>query len=454
MPDPEVILVVEDDDLARRNLEHILRKEGYDVMSAANGEKAFSLLEKQDFDLVLTDLKMKQVDGLQVLDKVRETQPHTEIIMITAYATVDSAVEAMRRGAYHYLPKPYKIELVRKIVREALLKRRLYRENLDLKQTLAEMRQKDRPLLVGASDAMRKVNQLLAQVAPTDSSVLIIGETGSGKELAARTIHLLSRRKEKNFVAFNCGAFTEDLLANELFGHEKDAFTGANSQKAGLIETADHGTVFLDEIGDMPLNMQVKLLRVIEEKEVLRVGGSTPIPVDVRFLAATARDLKQDSQNGSFRADLYFRLNVVTVNLPPLAERGDDIPLLAKHFLIQKSSQSGNQIKDIDPEAMEILRQYSWPGNVRELENVIERAVVLARDEYVRPQDLPEDLLELSVQTFRRPDGAMPTLEEQEINYIRWVLDKSGWNRTKAAEVLGIDRASLWRKMKRFGIGD
>ncbi|MFH1135991.1 MAG: sigma-54 dependent transcriptional regulator [Pseudomonadota bacterium] len=454
MPDPEVILVVEDDDLARSNLEHILRKEGYEVVSAANGERAFALLERRDFDLVLTDLKMKQVDGLQVLDKVREAQPHTEVIMITAYATVDSAVEAMRRGAYHYLPKPYKIELVRKIVREALLKRRLYQENMDLRRTLAEMREKDRPLLVGSSEAMRKVNQLLAQVAPTDSSVLIIGETGVGKELAAKTIHQLSRRRDRRFVAFNCGAFTEELLANELFGHEKDAFTGAASQKAGLIEAADQGTVFLDEIGDMPLNMQVKLLRVIEEREVLRVGGTTPIPVDVRFLAATARDLRQDSRNGSFRADLYFRLNVVTVVLPPLSERAEDIPLLTRHFLIQKSAQAGKPVKDLDPEAMDALRQYSWPGNVRELENVIERAVVLARDEIVRVRDLPADLLELSIQTYRRADGNMPTLEEQEINYIRWVLEKSGWNRTKAAETLGIDRASLWRKMKRFGIGD
>ena len=452
MADKEVILVVEDDELARRNLEHILLKEGYGVVTAPNGEKAVTLIEKQDFDLILTDLKMKNVDGLEVLTRARAEQPHTEVIMITAYATVDSAVEAMRHGAYHYIPKPYKIDLVRKLVREALTKRRLYLENQELKQTLAEMKVKGRPLIVGSSEAMRRVVQLINQVAPTDSTVLIIGETGTGKELAAKTIHNQSRRHDRKFVAFNCGAFTEDLLANELFGHEKEAYTGADTKKVGLIEAADGGTVFLDEIGDMPLNMQVKLLRVLEEKEVLRVGGTTPVPVDVRFLAATARDLKQESEAGVFRLDLYYRLNVVTVNLPPLAERNEDVPLLIQHFLTQKSEQIGKEIKNIDPEAMDVLRQYSWPGNVRELENVIERAVILARDDTIMIQNLPEDLLELSVQTFRRTGPHLPTLEDQEIKYIEWVLEQTGWNKTKAAEILGIDRASLWRKLKRHGI--
>ena len=452
MSDTEAILIVEDDDMARKNLEHILRKEGYEVKAVASGEHAVALIEKQEFDLILTDLKMKQVDGMQVLKKAREELPHTEVIMITAYATVDTAVEAMRQGAYHYIPKPYKLDLVRKLVREALLKRRLYRENLTLKQTLAEIREKERPLIVGSSDPMRKVVQLIRQVAPTDSSVLIIGETGTGKELASKTIHNLSRRRDHPFVAFNCGAFTEDLLANELFGHEKDAFTGANTQKIGLIESADKGTVLLDEIGDMPLNMQVKLLRVIEEKEVLRVGGTTPIAVDVRFLAATARDLRRDSEANRFRSDLYYRLNVVTIHLPSLAERPEDIPLLIQHFINQKCESAGREIKEIEPEAMDILRHYAWPGNVRELENVIERAVILARDNTIRAHNLPEDLLSLSVQTFRPVGSRLPTLEEQEIKYIKWVLEQNAWNKTKAAQVLGIDRASLWRKLKRYGI--
>ncbi|MBW1708642.1 MAG: sigma-54-dependent Fis family transcriptional regulator [Deltaproteobacteria bacterium] len=452
MQPKETILVVEDDDLARKNLEYILTKEGHEVVSTSSGAQALSLLEKQEFNLVLTDLRMKHVDGMQVLNKVRTEQPHTEVIMITAYATVDSAVEAMRHGAYYYISKPYKIELVRKVVREALLKKSLYKENIALKEMLAEFKQKGKPLIVGTSEPICAVNKLLKQVAPADSNVLIVGETGTGKELAARTIHNLSLRKNHNFVAFNCGSFTEELLANELFGHEKDAFTGATSTKIGLIEAADKGTVFLDEIVDMPMNMQAKLLRVIEEKEVLRVGGTRPIPVNVRFLAATARDLLQEVEAGRFRQDLYYRLNVVTVRLPPLADRLDDIALLIHHFLIQKQEQIGKEIKKVDPQAMDLLLQYSWPGNVRELENIIERAMILAQGHSIRVQDLPEDLWELSIHTFRHSGSRFPTIKEQEIKYIKWVLEHTAWNKTKAAEILGINRASLWRKMKRLGL--
>jgi len=447
---PETILIVEDDDIARENLGYILSKAGYDITTVATGAKALSLLEDREFDLVLTDLKMAQVSGMQVLAKTRELYPYTEVIMITGYATVDSAVDAMRQGAYHYIPKPYKVDLVRKVVSEALLKRQLYFENQELKKSLAEC-QIDRPQLIGNSRVMRSVIKLLEQTAPSESNVLIIGETGTGKELAARTIHKLSARRDHPFVAFNCGAFTEELLSNELFGHEKDAFTGATAQKAGLIETADRGTVFLDEIGDMPLNMQVKLLRVIEEKEVLRVGATQPIPVDARFVAATARDLNRDSEANRFRRDLYYRLNVITIPLPPLADRTEDLPLLVNHFFVRKSRQAGKEIKSIDPEAMEILCQYSWPGNVRELENVIERAVVMARDSVIRRHDLPDDFLNLSVQTFRHSDHEAPvSLEQQEAKYIRWVLDQTGWNKTKAAQILRIDRVSLWRKINRY----
>ncbi len=452
MAEPETILVVEDDDLARRNLEHILKKEGYEVSSAPSGERAVALIEQREFDLIITDLKMKQVDGIQVLHKARAEQPHTEVIVITAYATVDSAVEAMREGAYHYIPKPYKIDLVRKLVREALLKKRLYLENQDLRRTLESLRDLDKPLIIGQSEPVRRLVQIIEQVAPTDANVLLVGETGTGKELAARTIHQLSPRNSQPFVAFNCGALAEELLANELFGHEKEAYTGAATTRPGLIESADGGTVFLDEISDMPLNMQVKLLRVIEEKEVLRVGGTRPVPVNVRFIAAAARDLKSESEAGRFRPDLYYRLNVVTVNLPPLAERSADIPLLVHHFLARKSARAGRQIREVDPEAMKMLREYSWPGNVRELENIIERAVVLAKDDIIRVQDLPGDLLELSVRTFRPEHAELPTLEDQEIRYIKWVLNHTAWNKTKAAEILGIDRASLWRKIKRFNL--
>ena len=328
------ILVVEDEDIARRNLEHILKKEGYAVVATNSGTKALELLRQRDFDLVLTDLKMEKVDGMQVLAKSREIQPYTEVIMITGYATVDSAVAAMKEGAYHYIAKPYKIDEIRQIVRQALMKRRLQLENLELKESLKKAQPV--PFIVGKSRAISEVLETIQQISASDTNVLIYGESGTGKELAAKAIHHLSPRSAKRFVAFNCGSFTDELMANELFGHEKGAFTGAVQEKKGLLETADGGTVFLDEIGDMPMSMQVKLLRVIQEKELLRVGGVDPLPVDVRFIAATHRDLQQDVQAGNFRQDLYYRLNVIALRLPPLTERIDDIPLLVNHFLSPK----------------------------------------------------------------------------------------------------------------------
>jgi len=448
--DQETVLVVEDEDIARKNLEHILKKMGYQVKAVNNGTKALGLLESMHFDLVITDLKMKNVDGMQVLQKTRELQPYTEVIMITGYATVDSSVQAMREGAYYYIAKPYKIDEVRKIVQEALLKRRLQLENLELKKILKE--KQDVPFLVGKSEAMSEIMKTIRQIAPADINVLILGESGTGKELVAQAIHQLSPRSAKKFIAFNCGSFTEELMANELFGHEKDAFTGATKPKAGLIKVADGGTVFLDEIGDMPLSMQVKLLRVIQEKEVLPVGGENPVPVDVRFIAATHRDLKEVVEKSHFRQDLYYRLNVIAIKPPPLTERGGDIPLLVHHFLSRKSKDMGKSIQAIDRESMDLLCQYSWPGNVRELENVIERAVALANGSEILVDNLPEYIRNLSVETYRRASSATPTLEEQEKNYILWVLDKCDWNKTKSAKIMNIDRVSLWRKMKRLGI--
>jgi len=446
----EIILVVEDEDIARENLEHILVKMGCEVISVDSGIKALNLLKIKDFDLVITDLKMKQVDGMLVLRKTKEIQPYTEVIMITGYATVDSSVQAMRDGAYYYIAKPFKIEEVRKVSKEALLKRRLRMENLKLKDTLQKFQQI--PLLVGQSEAMTEVQKTIRQIAPSDINVLIMGESGTGKELVARAIHNLSPRSGNRFIAFNCGSFTEELMANELFGHEKDAFTGATKAKAGLIKVADGGTIFLDEIGDMPLTMQVKLLRVIQEKEILPVGGENPISVDVRFIAATHRDLKEDVENGYFRQDLFYRLNVITIKPPPLTERDGDIPLLAYHFLSQKCEAMNKDIQTIDRESMELLCQYSWPGNVRELENVIERAVALENGPTICVNDLPEYINNLSVETYRRKSADLPTLEEQEQNYIKWVLERCEWNKTRAAKIMGIDRVSLWRKLKRFGI--
>jgi DNA-binding NtrC family response regulator len=449
-PAKERILLVEDEAIARRNLVHILEKEGYAVIPAAGGAEALDLLKTHIFDLVITDLKMDQVDGMAVLVHSRQRSPLTEVIMITGYATVDSAVSAMKAGAYHYIAKPIKLEAVRKIVSEALLKRRLQLENLQLKETLASTAKA--PLIIGESAAIQKVMQTIRQIAPANTNVLILGESGTGKELAARSIHQLSPRAGRPFVAFNCGSFTETLMASELFGHEKGAFTNADREKAGLLETADGGTVFLDEIGDMPPSMQVKLLRVIQEREVLRVGGVRPHPVDIRFIAATHRDLNEDVQQGHFRQDLYYRLNVIAIHLPPLSGREGDIALLANYFLALKRLAMHKNVHKIDPDALSLLCRHSWPGNVRELENVIERGVALAAGDTITTGDLPDDLRELSIETYRQPAGEVPTLIEQEQRYIRWVMEKCGGNKTQAAAVMGIDRVSLWRKLKRYGI--
>ncbi|MFO7751913.1 MAG: sigma-54 dependent transcriptional regulator [Desulfobacteraceae bacterium] len=446
----EQILVVEDENLARKNMEHILKKEGYEVIPVDSGVKAVNLLESTEFDLVITDLKMKQVDGLEILKKTKSTQPLTEVIMITGYATVDSAVTALRDGAYHYLAKPYKNHQVRRIVREALLKRQLQLENMELKHTLKKERKTSS--IIGKSPAITKIKKTISQIAPTDVNVLILGESGTGKELVARDLHEASPRSGHKMVAFNCGAFSEDLLANELFGHEKEAYTGANTTKKGLIEVADKGTVFLDEIGDMPLSMQINLLRVIQEKEMMRVGGVGSIPVDVRFIAATHRDLQREVSKRRFREDLFYRLNVVSIELPPLTKREGDIQLLAYHFLSVKTKEMQKNIKEISHEALDLLCGYSWPGNVRELENIIERAVALENDTIIHPSSLPEYITTMAIETYRHSPSRIPSLEEQEKNYIKWVLDKSGWNKTRAAKIMGIDRVSLWRKIKRYNL--
>ncbi|MDY6904735.1 MAG: sigma-54 dependent transcriptional regulator [Thermodesulfobacteriota bacterium] len=443
------ILIVEDEKIARNNLEHILKKEGYGTIAVDSGAGAIEVMQKTPVDLVLTDLKMKQVDGMAVLEKTRELQPDTEVILITGYATVNSAVEALRKGAYHYIAKPYKIDEVRKVVEEALLKRALLLENRKLRDALKSPGEV--PFILGKSQAMLEVQKTIRQIAPTDANVLILGESGTGKEMAAKAIHHLSGRSQNRFVAFNCGSLTEDLMANELFGHEKGAFTGAREQKAGLLETADGGTLFLDEVGDMPLSMQVRLLRAIQEKVFYRVGGVDPVSTDVRFIAATHRDLNNDVAAGVFRQDLFYRLNVIAIHLPSLARRDGDIPLLAHHFLTEKSKMMNKEVQSIDPEAMKMLTQYGWPGNVRELENVIERALAFQNGSMITADNLPEDIRHLAVETYRQGDGGeIPTLEEQEKRYIQWVLEKCDGNKTHAAKMMNIDRVSLWRKIKRY----
>ena len=447
---PGKILLADDEQIARENLEYILKKEGYETVAVASGAGALEELEKSDFDLVITDLRMPQVDGMQVLERAKELRPATEVLVVTGYATVHTAVEAMQKGAYHYLAKPYQNEEVRILIRKALEKRELQLRVQELQREVEATR--GFPELIGKNIKMTALKETIAQIAPTDCNVLILGETGTGKELVAKAVHHLSRRAQKRFMAINCGAFSEELLANELFGHEKEAFTGAGAMKKGLLEVASGGTFFLDEVGDMPLSMQAKLLRVIQEKTLIRVGGVNEIPVDVRILAATNKDLIREVEHGTFRQDLYYRLNVVSLTVPALVERRDDIPLLCQHFLKKFSDQQHKKIDKISRDVLEVLTDYEFPGNVRELENIIERAVTLSVGSSLEMAHLAPDLQQRRFQVQRRQKREFLTLEDNEKEYITWILEQTGGNKTKAAEILAIDRVSLWRKVKRYGL--
>jgi DNA-binding NtrC family response regulator len=444
------LLIIDDERIALRNLEHVMKKEGYEVTGTQSGPNALKLLEEQRFDVVLTDLRMEKVDGMQILKKTRELYPDTEVIMITGYATLDSAVESMKHGAFYYIAKPFRLEEVRKVVQEAAHKVRLKTENRQLREQLETYQGKIK--IITQDPTMRKLLDTARQIAPTDCNVLISGESGTGKELFARFIHLNSKRAEGPFFAINCGAFNEELLSNELFGHEKGAFTGATAMKKGLVEMASGGTLFMDEVTEMPPSMQVKLLRVIQEREVLRVGGTEALSVDVRFVAATNRDIHDSMKTGVFRQDLYFRLNVVSLRIPPLAERKDDIPLLCYYFLKKYNLLMKKEVTELSEDVIALLLNYDFPGNVRELENIIERGVALTNGGVIETGHLPEDLRELSIKTFRKKEGKIPSLEEQEEAYIKWVLGEVGGNKTLAAQILGIDRVSLWRKLKKYGL--
>jgi DNA-binding NtrC family response regulator len=444
------VLVVDDEPIALRNLERVLEKEGYEVSTAASGQSALRQLRLKAFDVVLTDLRMEKVDGLQVLTRSKEVDPDIEVILVTGYAAVDTAIEAMKRGAYHYLAKPFKLDEVRKVVREAVEKVALKKENRRLRESVEVL--KDRVEIVTQDPGMLRILDTARDVTPTDCNVLVTGESGTGKELVARYIHRHSRRSGGTFLAVNCGAFTEELLSSELFGHEKGAFTGAAARKKGLVEMADGGTLFLDEITEMSPGMQVRLLRVIQEKEFLRVGGTEPIKVDVRFIAATNRSPQEAVASGRLRQDLYYRLNVLTLSLPPLAERRDDIPMLAHYFLKRASERMGKKVDAMSDEVMRLFSRYGFPGNVRELENIVERGVALARGNVLELSHLPEDVRRTSLEVFRREAGKIPSLEAQERAYIEWVLGEVDGNRSRAASILGIDRVSLWRKLKRYGL--
>jgi DNA-binding NtrC family response regulator len=440
------LLIVDDEEIALLNLQHVMEKEGYQVTAARSGAAAVKLLEQKDFDVVLTDLRMEGVDGMDVLRKSRALQPGVEVIFITGYATAESAVQALKHGAFYYIAKPFRLDEVRKVVAEALAKVSLRRENDALRREVERYR--DGEGIVTQDTAMQRLLNIARQIAPTDCSVLITGESGTGKELFAKYLHRHSTRCEGPYTAINCGAFSEQLLANELFGHEKGAFTGATALKKGLIEASSGGTLFLDEVTEMTPSMQVKLLRVLQEKEVLRLGGTRPVKCDVRVLAATNRDVSEAIRNGVFREDLYFRLNVVNLQIPPLAQRKGDIPLLAQHFLLKYASRMKKPVTRISGEVMALLMDYPFPGNVRELENLIERGTAMSEDDAIEVEHLPESLQKAGIFNFRRIEGRLPTLEEQEQTYIYRVLDEVKGNQTAAAQILGINRASLWRKLK------
>ena len=444
------ILIVDDDPVGLRNLARSLKKEGSSITLASSGKEALKKIQNHRFDLILSDLVMEEVNGIDLLKHVKRNTPETEVVILTGFATVATAIEAMKKGAYHYLQKPFRLEELRSVVGNALEKVQMRREIRRLTSEKAPGQGIEQ--IIGRSPSIIQLKKIIPQVASTDSNILITGESGTGKELVARAIHQESRRAQKRFVAINCGSFSEDLLANELFGHEKEAYTGALTVHPGLLESANGGTLFFDEVGDMPLAMQVKLLRVIQERELMRVGGVKAISIDVRIIGATNKDLKKVIESGQFRQDLFYRLNVVPIHLPALSERKEDVPLLVNYFLKKILTRSNKSLVGFTPEAMELLKKYSYPGNVRELENIVERCAAFATEEHLHPEDLPSDIKELEIFSFHREAEAYRSLAELERDYIHWVMEEVGRNKSQAARILGIDRVSLYRKLKKYQI--
>jgi DNA-binding NtrC family response regulator len=443
----ERVLIVEDEDLMRELLRKILANENYRIFDACSGEEALKLLHDQSFDLVLTDLRLKAMNGLQLLSEIRSLDPELVVVVMTAYASVETAVEAMRKGAYDYITKPFINEEIRVMLRRALDQRHLSRENRHLKRELRERYRFES--IVGNSEAMEKVYRLIEKVSAISSNVLIFGETGTGKELVARAIHYNSERSDRPFVAVNCGALTESLLESELFGHVKGAFTGAIANKEGFFLKADKGTLFLDELNEVSPALQVKLLRAIQEREVIPVGGREPLKFNVRLIAATNRKLEEEVKKGTFREDLFYRINVITVPLPPLRERKEDIPLLVNYFLQKYAQRLGKPSVKMSREALQVLVNYDWPGNVRELENMIERTVALCEEDLIEAADLPDKLVQVKI-AIRDLDDYQMTLDALEEQHIKKVLEKMGGDKVKASQILGINLSTLYRKLARY----
>ncbi len=435
------ILIVDDEVIMRESLSGWLARDGHVVETAASGEEALEKLRQSRFDILLVDIKMEGISGLEVLRKVKENDPDVAIVMITAYGSINTAIEAMKNGAYDYLLKPFDPNQLGVLIEKIVERQAQVRENLYLKEQFKERTRFES--MIGQSRPMQEVFEMIQDVAPTEATVLITGETGTGKGLAAKAIHTNSPRCEGPFVIVNCGAIPEHLMESELFGHQKGAFTDAKETKKGRLELAHGGTLFLDEIGEIGMRMQIDLLRVLEDRVFYRVGGTQPIEADFRVIAATNRDLKTAIEQETFREDLYYRLNVISFHMPRLRERKEDIPLLAEHFLQRFTQETNKSIDAISRQAMDEMMLYDWPGNVRELENAIERAVVVGKQRKIDPEDLPFYCL------LNPPLAAGQSLKDVEKEHIRQILEENEWNVARSAKILQIDRSTLYSKIKR-----
>jgi len=440
---PGRLLIVDDELVVRDSLGQWFESEGYEATTVASAREALEAMQRDAWDVALIDIKMPGMDGMDLQQRLHEIDPELIVIIMTGYATVETAVQALKRGAYDYITKPFDPDELVHLVRNALEHRRTKREVVRLKENLSEIF--PRTELIGQSPGMKRVGELIEMVAPTDATVLISGESGTGKELVARAIHASSPRRYMPMVVIHCGALTETLLESELFGHERGAFTGAQYRKKGKFEVADGGTVFLDEISDISLKTQTDLLRVLQEKEIVRVGGTQPVKVDFRCVTATNKNLEMLVKEGTFRPDLFYRLNVFNIDLPALRDRREDIPLLADHFLRKYSTAMNRLVPHIAPAAIDLLLSHTWPGNVRELENAVERALVIGRGAEVQASDFP-------FQRTKEPVSKANTLEEVERLHIERVLQESDWNLSRTARILDIDRTTLYNKLKRYGL--
>ncbi|MDK9708331.1 MAG: sigma-54 dependent transcriptional regulator [Desulforhopalus sp.] len=454
---PAHVLIVDDDSNHLKILQTIVRSWGYQVSVADDGSVAVEKVKERPFDLVLMDVRMTRMNGIEALRHIKQYNPAIPILIMTAYSSVDTAVEALKAGAYDYLIKPLDFEVLKLSLSRTLEHSGLKAENATLKSKMGA--DYDLKNIIGKSKPMKELVEMLAMIAPSEATVLITGKSGTGKELIAKSIHHNSRRKDQSLVVVNCAALTETLLESELFGHEKGAFTGADKRREGRFMLADKGTIFLDEIGETSAAMQAKLLRVIQEREIQRVGGEETLSVDVRILAATNRNLEEEVKSGKFREDLFYRLNVVTLRVPPLCERQDDIPLLAQYFLEKFATKNHKQVKGFSPLAMDMLLKHAWPGNVRELENTIERAVILLLDAHITEKELPATITDAYTeksdwveQSVAPTVAAIRPLEEIEREAILATLEDSGGNKSVTAKNLGINRKTLYKKLKEYGI--